>query len=364
MGTPSRFSGDFFGAFADTAILLPIIALLNQRSGFRLDLLLFSSGLLYLFSGFIFRIPISIQPLKSIAIASIAVGANSSEIRLSGLLVGLFFTLLAISGVRRIPIPEDSVRAVQTGLGALLMLQALKVAPHEGLPLALIFSFIIASLFLEWKKKIPLLGLSTFLAFAYAIIHQLVSQTLPIPASNPDESTLRIPLILSLVLPQLALTASNSVKGTEIAAQEYFKESAFRVTTPKLLYSIGIGNLITAFIGGLPFCHGSGGLTAHFRGGARTFKMNFVIGGALLLLGMASLNPHFNHGLKLPDAAISPILFLIGLFHLALAKPLWDQSENRILLILSILIASSTGNLLWVLLAALAWKGYRRAISV
>src|SRR5690606_37983249 len=99
---------------------------------------------------------------------------------------------------------------------------------------------------------------------------------------------LRYDIILALVLPQLALTLTNSVVGTEAAARRYFGERAGRVTASRLLRSIGLGNMLVAPLGGLPFCHGSGGVTAHVKGGAQTWHMNLIIGGVLLTLAGAS----------------------------------------------------------------------------
>ncbi len=41
-------------------------------------------------------------------------------------------------------------------------------------------------------------------------------------------------------------------------------------------------NLISTFIGGIPMCHGAGGMAGHIRFGART-------GGALVILGVIVL---------------------------------------------------------------------------
>ena len=50
--------------------------------------------------------------------------------------------------------------------------------------------------------------------------------------------------------------------------------------------SAGIGNVASALLGGMPMCHGAGGLTAHVRLGARTAGMNLLLGGALLAAGL------------------------------------------------------------------------------
>src|SRR5208282_3787524 len=81
-----------------------------------------------------------------------------------------------------------------------------------------------------------------------------------------------------LVVPQFALTFGNSVVATEDTARILYGEQAKRVTVRALCLSIGILNLLTAAIQGSPLCHGSGGITAHYRFGARTAKSSYVIG--------------------------------------------------------------------------------------
>src|ERR1035437_9075870 len=83
-----RFWGDFFGAFADAAVLFPLIALITQKCGFSGPVLFATAGLAYLAAGFTFRVPMSVQPLKSVAIGALAIGATWSEVRVAAFSVG------------------------------------------------------------------------------------------------------------------------------------------------------------------------------------------------------------------------------------------------------------------------------------
>jgi hypothetical protein len=58
------------------------------------------------------------------------------------------------------------------------------------------------------------------------------------------------------------------------------------VSPARICISDGIANVAAGFLGGMPMCHGSGGLTAHYRLGARTAGMNLLIGGTLVVLGL------------------------------------------------------------------------------
>jgi SulP family sulfate permease len=53
-----------------------------------------------------------------------------------------------------------------------------------------------------------------------------------------------------------------------------------------LALSMGLANVITPFLGGMPMCHGAGGLAAQYRFGARTAGANMMIGAIFLLIAI------------------------------------------------------------------------------
>jgi hypothetical protein len=81
--------GNILGAFSDGAILFPLLVLFERSQGFSMGKALLSTGILYLVSAAYFRVPMSVQPLKSIAVASVTVGATFAEIRLCAFLLGV-----------------------------------------------------------------------------------------------------------------------------------------------------------------------------------------------------------------------------------------------------------------------------------
>jgi SulP family sulfate permease len=94
-------------------------------------------------------------------------------------------------------------------------------------------------------------------------------------------------------------------------------------------------NLVAAAFLGAPMCHGSGGITAHYKFGARGPKSTYIIGGACLLLpfsGRAAIVP-----LRLiPVAVLGVFLVYVGVPHGALVR---DVVKNKS----SILVAASVG---------------------
>jgi SulP family sulfate permease len=50
---------------------------------------------------------------------------------------------------------------------------------------------------------------------------------------------------------------------------------------------MALANLVSSSIGGMPLCHGAGGLAAHYRFGARTAGSNLMIGIIFVALAVA-----------------------------------------------------------------------------
>src|SRR3990170_8155235 len=80
-----------------------------------------------------------------------------------------------------------------------------------------------------------------------------------------------------LGLPQAPLTLGNAILGTAAENNELFPHRPVKART--LALDHGLMNAVAAAIGGVPLCHGAGGMAGHVRFGART-------GGALVILGL------------------------------------------------------------------------------
>lgn len=355
-----KLLGDLSGAFADGAILFPLLSSLSHLNDFSAVPLLATSGIAYLVSGFIFKIPMPVQPLKSIAISAITMGATASEVRVGGALLGLFCLALTLFDFHFISqkISPAFVHSLQLSLGILLITQGFQ-KDYSLAHLGLMFGVYTVSKFISF----PVLGLMSVLGLIWSIFLGSQSEMTLSPhlnKINPDPDQLRFNLILALTLPQMALTLANSVIGTSAVAHQYFGLKA-KIATPRyLLYSIGIGNILSSAIGGLPYCHGSGGLTAHVRGGASHWRMNVMIGSFLILLSLTQVLSHDpNYALKInyPPIFLSSLLTLIGIFHLSLAKPTWknDLGKYRLILVGSIVLI--TRHMLYALLAIIAIEG-------
>ncbi|MGB9890555.1 MAG: putative sulfate/molybdate transporter, partial [Anaerolineae bacterium] len=143
---------------------------------------------------------------------------------------------------------------------------------------------------------------------------------------------------------QIPLTLGNAVFATVDTARAYFGARAERVTPRHLLMTMGVSQLIAALFGGLPVCHGSGGLTAHYRLGARTGRAPILMGVLCLALAL------FVDGNALPFLALIPypvlgaLLAFVGVQHARLVRDLRGWEEVGVALVTAG-VGFATGNL-------------------
>jgi hypothetical protein len=116
--------------------------------------------------------------------------------------------------------------------------------------------------------------------------------------------------LVFLALPQFPLTLGNAIIATAEENNRLFPD---RTTDEnKLSTSTGILNVFSASVGGIPMCHGAGGMAGHIAFGARTGGATIILGIILLLLALflsGSVQTLFS---VLPKAILGVILFITG----------------------------------------------------
>jgi SulP family sulfate permease len=284
--------------------------------------------------------------MKVIGAYAIATSMSADQILASGLLMGVAFLLIGATGaidlIRRIT-PKSVIRGVQLSTGALLVSGGVKfivgtstyqsmqnaVEPHLAfqsigpVPISLVLGVAagIVTLLLLDNRTFPaglfvvLGGLAAGLSlgadpgFGIGGIGFHVPDMLPIGLPGRVDFTFAL---FALVLPQLPMTLGNAVLAYTDLSREYFAERSARVTNRRACLSIALANLFSFCLGGMPLCHGAGGLAAHYRFGARTAGSNLMIGlifaGLAILLGsniVAVLN-------LLPMAVLGVLLVFAG----------------------------------------------------
>src|SRR6185295_20292950 len=113
-----------------------------------------------------------------------------------------------------------------------------------------------------------------------------------------------------LALPQVPLTLGNAVLAITEENNRLFPNRP--VSEAKIATSTGLMNLLSASVGGVPMCHGAGGMAGHVQFGARTGGA-VVILGAVLLLTAIFFSSSVGTLLRLfPPSILGVILFLTG----------------------------------------------------
>ncbi|HBU01438.1 MAG TPA: hypothetical protein DEB20_02580 [Acidimicrobiaceae bacterium] len=295
-------TGDVSGALADLGILVPLTAALVVVNGLDVGSVLLLAGLLVVSAGLVFRIPFPVQPLKALTALAVAQRLGPDVIHAAGLEIGVVLMLMSLTGLATLMsklFTKPVVRALQFGVGWLLVVTAVKLvvnppavfvnSPSSRTGLLLAAATVVVVVIAAWRRWYLL---SIALVVAGVIATLLVEQpsfggpSIDLPTfSIPPWSVFGTAFVL-LVIPQIPLTYGNAVVGVSDLAREQFGERASRVSPARVALVCGLGNVASATFGGMPMCHGSSGLSAHVRMGAQTWKMNAMLGGTLITLGV------------------------------------------------------------------------------
>ena len=303
--TTGRFRvslGDAAGAVADLGVMVPLAAALILVNGLDAGSVFLCAGMLAIASGVAFRVPFPVQPLKALTAVAVAQQLSPGVIHAAGLEIAAFLLLLSIRHVADAVAElfvKPVVRALQLGVGVLLVITSIKLVanppdvfvgtPGSPWPIALALVAFVGVALAAHRRRfwIALALFGAGIAVTIATTHPaLGGPSFGFPSvALPPAAAFGTAFFL-LVVPQLPLTFGNAVVAIDDLSHEYFGGAARRVTPSRVCLSAGLGNAGAALLGGMPMCHGAGGLTAHVRLGARSAGMNLLLGGALVVLGL------------------------------------------------------------------------------
>lgn len=283
------------GAFGDLGTDLPLLVGVVVATGMDATAAFVAFGVLQILSGFAYRLPMPVQPLKAMAAIAIAGKLAPPLLAAGGLIVGVVMLILANSGalewIAR-TVPKAVVRGIQVGLGLQLANLALnKFIPADGTRGWIVAA--IAMLIVLWlreNRRVPAALVVLTLGFVYAAVLWPADVALPFGFHLPSLPTrwptgdefLRASLLLAL--PQLALSLGNSVLATRQVVGDLFPTRE-PLSVRRIGTTYALMNLVSAPMGGLPVCHGSGGVAGHYAFGARTGGSAIIYGTFLLVAG-------------------------------------------------------------------------------
>lgn len=303
------------GSFGDFGTLFPLAIGYIAVSGLDPAGLLVMMGVANIVTGVVYKLPMPIEPMKVLAVVAIAQRWSPSLIYASGVAMGIVWFVLGLTGamgwIARLT-PRPVIRGIQISLGVLLAIEAVQlIRPAWGLGLLAITVILV----LRDNRYAP--------AAVVLIVMGLVMMGFRGDLSAVQAPAFRLPrftgfsfqeLWQSLLLAgfaQIPLTATNAIIATSALIGQYWPEK--RVSENRLAFNHGVMNLVLPFFGGMPMCHGAGGLAGQYYFGARTGGTNIIEGALELFLGLFLAGSIASLFVAFPSAIIGGMMLLVGL---------------------------------------------------
>lgn len=317
---------EWAGAFGDLGTLIPFVAAYLSVLKMDANGVLVAFGLSLIAVGVIYRTPFPVQPMKAIGVAAVshtalAAGMGSAIVAGAALTTGMLWIVLAATGLARRAaawVPRPALLGVVMGLGFAFMLEGIRMMSASpwvaGTLLALAFALLS-------RPRVPAMLVLLGVGVAIALYEQpdllaglgALRPELRIPSfawSSLTWSDLWIGFIL-LALPQLPLTFGNALLSITEENNRLFPDRP--VSERSVAFSTGVMNLASSVLGGIPMCHGAGGMAGHVQFGARTGGSSIILGGILLAAGLFFSSSIATVFKVFPPALLGVILFLAGI---------------------------------------------------
>jgi len=334
------------GSLGDLGTLLPIAIAMVLINGLSPVGVFFSIAVFYVLGGLFFGVTVPVQPMKVIGAYAIATSMSASQIMASSLLMSLCLLVVGLTGaidiIRRFT-PKAVIRGVQLSTGSLLIAGGVKLMVGQSalqtvrqsaepflavqswgpIPVGIVIGLAggLITLLLLDNRKFPaglivvLGGLLSGIVLGARLDWQglRLGFHLPVllPFGFPAKADFTFALFV-LVLPQLPMTLGNAVLAYTDLSRDYFGGRSARVTNRNVCLSMALANGLSFCLGGMPLCHGAGGLAAHYRFGARTAGSNLMIGLGLLALAVLCGDAIIGFFNLLPLAILGVLLVFAG----------------------------------------------------
>ncbi len=313
------------GAFGDLGTLIPfVVAYIGVLKMDPLGVLL-AFGVSMIVCGFFYRTPIPVQPMKAAGAIATTQAAQTLVITPAmvwgaSLVTGIVWLILGLTGTARHVgklVSRPVVLGIILGLGFNFMIEGGKMMAQNwwvgGLCL-------LATCLLLSNRIVP----AMFLLLLFGAGYGILSDPSLLTALKDVHINFRAPqfelgaitlndLLLGavfLALPQIPLTLGNAVIAITEENNRLFPNR--RVNENTIANSTGLMNLFSAGVGGVPMCHGAGGMAGHVQFGARTGGAPVILGIVLVVLALLFSDSVGTLMQMFPPAVLGVILFLTG----------------------------------------------------
>ena len=332
------------GAFGDIGTDLPLIIGMLLATNLQISNTLIVYGILQILTSLIYGIPMPVQPLKAVALIVITQNVSAEVIWGGGLAIGIIMLILTITGLivwlNKI-IPKTVIRGIQLGLGLQLCLLAVKDYIPADKTTGYIFALIafVIGLILIGNRKYPpaifilALGVIYMFLFHFGILTKLTFSVPKLSMPHLSYQNILAGLIL-LAIPQIPLSLGNSIFATNQIANDLFPDK--KITVKKIGFTYSLMNLISPLLGGIPVCHGSGGIAGHYTFGGRTGGSTLIYGLFYLILGVFFSGNSADTLMIFPKPILGVILLFEGIALVLLVK---DIIIDRNMFLIAVIVA-------------------------
>jgi MFS superfamily sulfate permease-like transporter len=316
---------EWAGAFGDLGTLIPFVVAYITVLGIDPLGVLLSFGICMIVSGAYYRTPFPVQPMKAIGAVATTQAAQTAiitpaAVHGAALFTGVLWLILGLTGAtRRIAglVCRPVAVGIILGLGLGFMLDGIRLMAETWL---ISGAALLLTLLLLANRIVPAMFLLLVGGAAVALLRDpsLASALLAVEL-EPRLPTFALAQltwsdlfigIAFLALPQLPLTLGNAVIAITEENNRLFPRRP--VSEKRVSISTGLMNLFSGGVGGVPMCHGAGGMAGHVRFGARTGG-SLIILGCLLLLMAVFLSPSVHSIFRIiPKEILGVILFMTG----------------------------------------------------
>ncbi|MCB1909110.1 MAG: putative sulfate/molybdate transporter [Rhodocyclaceae bacterium] len=339
---------EWAGAFGDLGTMIPFVFGYIAVVGMDPFGVLLALGLAMVASGAYYRTPMPVQPMKAIAAIAITQAAQTvvvtpAVIVAASLATGAIWLVLGLTGAAaRLAglVPAAVATGIVLGLGLGFMAGGLRMmASHWAIAAAGLSGTVL----LLRSRRMPamfallLFGLASGALLEPGTVDAIVERPMALraPAIVLDELSWDALLAgtLLLALPQLPLTLGNAIIAIRNENNRLFPDRP--VSERRVAISTGLINLASAAIGGIPMCHGAGGMAGHVAFGARTGGALIIVGSSLAILAVcfsASVEALFR---LFPVALLGVMLFLAGGQLTIGCRPFDNRWPDRIVTLLT-----------------------------
>ncbi|HEY7645224.1 MAG TPA: putative sulfate/molybdate transporter [Hyphomicrobiales bacterium] len=313
------------GAFGDLGTLVPFVV--AYISVLQMDPygVLLAFGAAMVVCGVVYRTPIPVQPMKAAGAIATTQAAQTLVITPAivwgaSLVTGIVWLLLGLTGTARHVaklIARPVVLGIILGLGFGFMIGGAKMMSQNWWVGG---AALLGTSLLLTNRVIPAMFLLLLFGAAYGIF----SDPALLDALRDVRMDVRLPSFaltgispddllvgaLFLALPQLPLTLGNAVIAITEENNRLFPDRP--VNEGRISVSTGLMNILSACIGGVPMCHGAGGMAGHVQFGARTGGAPIVLGAVLLVIATFFSSSVATFLRLFPPSILGVILFLTG----------------------------------------------------